>query len=68
MLTMMLVNLCIGIVTRAAPALNIFAVGFPAMVLAGMVLVLVYLVNITSRIEWLWLEAFQRAQSIWVVI
>ena len=54
--------------TRAAPALNIFAVGFPAMVLAGLVLVLVYLVNITSRIEWLWLEAFQRAQSIWVVI
>ena len=42
MLTMMLVNLCIGIVTRAAPALNIFAVGFPAMVLAGMVLFLVY--------------------------
>ena len=28
MLTMMLVNVCIGIVTRAAPALNIFAVGF----------------------------------------
>ena len=28
MLTMMLVNLCIGIVTRAAPALNIFSVGF----------------------------------------
>ena len=67
MLTMMLVNLCIGIVTRAAPALNIFAVGFPAMVLAGMVLVLVYLVNIGHRIEWLWLEAFQRAQNIWVV-
>ena len=67
MLTMMLVNLCIGIVTRAAPALNIFAVGFPAMVLAGIVLFLVYLVNIGHRIEWLWLEAFQRAQNIWVV-
>ena len=67
MLTMMLVNLCIGIVTRAAPALNIFAVVFPAMVLAGMVLVLVYLVNIGHRIELLWLEAFQRAQNIWVV-
>jgi flagellar biosynthetic protein FliR len=63
----MLVNLCIGIVTRAAPALNIFAVGFPAMVLAGMVLFLVYLVNIGHRIEWLWLEAFQKAQNIWVV-
>ena len=67
MLTMMLVNLCIGIVTRAAPALNIFAVGFPAMVLAGMVLFVVYLVNIGHRIEWLWLEAFSRAQTIWVM-
>ena len=67
MLTMMLVNLCIGIITRAAPGLNIFGVGFPAMVLAGMVLVVVYLVNIGHRIEWLWLEAFQRAQNIWVV-
>ena len=67
MLTMMLVNLCIGIVTRAAPALNIFAVGFPAMVLAGMIFFLGYLVNIGHRIEWLWLEAFQRAQNIWAV-
>ena len=67
MLTMMLVNLCIGIVTRAAPALNIFAVGFPAMTLAGMVLFLVYLVNIGHRIEWLWLEAFSMAQNMWVV-
>ena len=49
-------------------AINIFAVGFPAMVLAGMVLFVVYLVNIGHRIEWLWLEAFSRAQTIWVVI
>lgn len=67
MLTMMLINLCLGIVTRAAPALNIFAVGFPAMVLAGMLLMVVYLVNINHRIEWLWLEAFQKAQNIWVM-
>ncbi len=67
MLTMMLINLCIGIVTRAAPALNIFAVGFPAMVLTGMVLIVVYMVNIGHRIEWIWLEAFDTAQSIWVV-
>jgi flagellar biosynthetic protein FliR len=67
MLTMMLINLCIGIVTRAAPALNIFAVGFPAMVLTGMLLIVVYLVNIGHRIEWIWLEAFETAQSMWVV-
>ncbi|MDA0629849.1 MAG: flagellar biosynthetic protein FliR [Proteobacteria bacterium] len=67
MLTMMLINLCIGIVTRAAPALNIFAVGFPAMVLTGMILIVVYMVNIGHRIEWIWLEAFDTAQSMWVV-
>ena len=37
------------------------------MVIAGMILLAVYLVNIGHRIEWLWLEAFQRAQNIWVV-
>jgi len=67
MLTMMLINLCIGIVTRAAPALNIFAVGFPAMALTGMILIVVYMVNIGHRIEWIWLEAFDTAQSMWVV-
>ncbi|MDG2461216.1 MAG: flagellar biosynthetic protein FliR [Luminiphilus sp.] len=67
MLTMMLINLCIGIVTRAAPALNIFAVGFPAMVLTGMILIVVYMANIGHRIEWIWLEAFDTAQSMWMV-
>jgi hypothetical protein len=37
------------------------------MTLAGMVLFLVYLVNIGHRIEWLWLEAFSMAQDMWVV-
>ena len=67
MISMTLINLCIGIVTRAAPALNIFAVGFPAMVLTGMLLLLVFMVNIGHRIEWLWLQAFDKAQTLWVV-
>ena len=58
MLSMLLVNLCIGVITRAAPALNIFAVGFPAMIIVGYVLLLIYLVNVGTRVEWLWLEAF----------
>lgn len=65
MLSMMLVNLCIGVITRAAPALNIFAVGFPAMIIVGYVLLLIYLVNVGTRVEWLWLEAFQQTQTIW---
>ena len=67
MISMTLINLCIGIVTRAAPALNIFAVGFPAMVLTGMLLLLVFMVNIGHRIEWLWLAAFDKAQTLWIV-
>jgi len=66
MLTMLLVNLCLGIVTRSAPALNIFAVGFPAMILAGLALLIISLTNIAHRIEWLWVEAFTTARDIWV--
>lgn len=36
----LLVNLGLGVITRAAPQLNIFAVGFPATMLAGFVLLL----------------------------
>jgi flagellar biosynthetic protein FliR len=66
-LIMLLVNLCIGIVTRAAPALNIFAVGFPAMVLIGLLLLIAFMVNISQRIQWLWMRAFESAQAIWVL-
>lgn len=66
-LIMLLVNLCIGIVTRAAPALNIFAVGFPAMVLIGLLLLIAFMTNISQRIQWLWMRAFESAQAIWVL-
>ena len=67
MLIMMLINLCIGVVTRAAPVLNIFAVGFPAMLLGGLILMVIFAANFGSRIQWLWLEAFDVAQNLWVV-
>jgi flagellar biosynthetic protein FliR len=35
---MMLANLALGMLTRTAPQLNLFAVGFPAALLAGIVL------------------------------
>lgn len=41
--SMLLVNLSMGVVTRAAPQLNIFAVGFPMMILLGFVLLLLTL-------------------------
>jgi flagellar biosynthetic protein FliR len=35
--TMLIVNLALGVLARAAPQLNIFAVGFPATILIGLV-------------------------------
>lgn len=36
-----MINLALGIMTRAAPTLNIFSVGFPLTLLSGMVIILV---------------------------
>jgi len=40
---MLLVNLSMGVITSAAPQLNIFAVGFPMMILLGFILLLLTL-------------------------
>jgi flagellar biosynthetic protein FliR len=56
--SLLLINIGLGVITRAAPALNIFAVGFPAMILAGMVLLLISMTSIGARIHWLWQESF----------
>ena len=58
MVFLLFVNVGLGIVTRAAPSLNIFAVGFPAMVLAGFLVLIVSMESIGGRIEWLWMQAF----------
>jgi flagellar biosynthetic protein FliR len=36
MTALLLINLAFGIITRTAPQLNIFAVGFPVTILAGL--------------------------------
>jgi flagellar biosynthetic protein FliR len=58
MVTLLFVNIGVGVITRAAPALNIFAVGFPAMILVGMVLLATSMTSIGYRIQWLWRESF----------
>jgi flagellar biosynthetic protein FliR len=59
MTSLLLINIGLGVITRAAPALNIFAVGFPAMILAGMILLAMSMSSIGFRIQWLWQEAFK---------
>lgn len=46
---LLLVNLAFGVVTRAAPQLNIFAVGFPMTIMLGFVLILLSLPSLVPQ-------------------
>ena len=56
---LLLVNLAFGVTSRAAPQLNIFAVGFPVMILVGMVFLILTLPTITSHLSRLLLLALE---------
>ena len=58
MCSLLFINIGLGVITRAAPALNIFAVGFPAMILAGIILLSLSMTSIGFRIQWLWQQSF----------
>lgn len=60
----LLVNLGLGVVTRAAPQLNIFSVGFPITILSGFVLILLSIPLITGVFENLSTGAFAILQSL----
>jgi flagellar biosynthetic protein FliR len=49
--TLLVLNLAMGVLTRAAPQLNIFAVGFPITILAGLFLLGVSLPYIGANLE-----------------
>jgi flagellar biosynthetic protein FliR len=56
--SMMVVNVSMGVVTRAAPQLNIFAVGFPMMILLGFILLLLTLPVLLPQFTELLAHAF----------
>jgi flagellar biosynthetic protein FliR len=58
MVTLLVINIGLGVVTRATPSLNIFSLGFPAMLMAGFVVFMMSLDSIGIRIEWLWARGF----------
>jgi flagellar biosynthetic protein FliR len=64
MVTLLLINVGLGIVTRASPSLNIFSVGFPAMIAAGFGVLMLALPSIGGRIQWLWLQGFMQIRSL----
>jgi len=58
-LGLLMVNVCLGVISRASPSLNVFAVGFPALIPLGFGMVIITMGFIGSRIESLWFAGFQ---------
>lgn len=56
---LLLVNLAFGVTSRAAPQLNIFAVGFPIMIMVGIAFLIFTLPTITSHLSRLMLQALE---------
>lgn len=55
---LLLVNIAFGVMTRAAPQMNIFAVGFPITILLGFVVMLASLPSFVSKLQQLFDEVF----------
>jgi flagellar biosynthetic protein FliR len=58
---MILINSVLGVMTRVAPQLNLFAIGFPATLAAGLVILTVYMPYLEAPIR----ATLERAFSIW---
>ena len=61
---LLMVNVCLGVVSRASPSLNIFAVGFPALIPIGLAMLTLTVVALLGRLEGLWYSAFKNLQEI----
>lgn len=64
MVALLLLNIGLGVVTRSAPALNIIAVGFPAILLVGLLLLNLNITAMMYAIQRLWTLALSTLQSL----
>ncbi|MBQ4831775.1 flagellar type III secretion system protein FliR [Pseudoalteromonas sp. MMG010] len=53
---MLVINMSFGVMTRAAPQLNIFSIGFPFTLVAGLVIIWATLGNFVAQFEFQWLK------------
>lgn len=63
-LAMLLVNVAFGVMTRSAPQLNVFAVGFPITLLLGMLVMLISLQLLPSQVSLMTDQAFELIKNI----
>ncbi len=59
---LLLVNIAFGVTARAAPQLNIFAVGFPVMLMVGLVFLIIILPTLTTHLSTLLAQSFNLIQ------
>ena len=64
MISVLLVNAGLGMITRAAPSLNIISVGFPAILLAGFFLLMFSMPGVMQRIGRFWDSGFDLLANI----
>ena len=63
-IALLLVNIGMGVVSRAAPQLNIFAIGFPITLMMGFLLIWITLPQVMTNFGQLVLEAFARSAAV----
>ena len=63
LVSMLVITLSMGVMTRAAPQLNIFSVGFPVTMFMGFVILILVLPGFLPRINQMMLQAMQLSQS-----
>lgn len=61
---LLVVNVAMGVITRAAPQLNIFAVGFPLMILLGFIFLAATLPSVFSQFTQMLMNAFESIANI----
>jgi len=64
LVSILVITLAMGIMTRAAPQLNIFSVGFPVTMLMGFVIIMLLLPSILPRFNELLLSGMRASQQI----
>ena len=60
----LLINIAFGVITRAAPQLNIFAVGFPVTIMAGFVFILLSLPTTLNLLQQMFDEGLMQALAL----
>jgi len=62
--SLLVVNIAFGVMTRSAPQLNIFAIGFPITMMLGFALVMITLPNVGPKSISLFSDVYQLLQNI----